>query len=516
MVSWEHYTHKYPLIIYPKDKGIMARTNNAKYRLVGKTKMFDDKNYRKVSMRQIEALRDIPRHGVKAGDLGGYVNTRDVLSQEGDCWISAGSVVIKHKDREVSIKDDALVEGNLWLDNSKIGENALVSGEEIQLAYSVVYGDAQIHGCAMIGNTSLFGKTIIRYIPQDESPTAKRIHIFSSDLEDAKVNGCGSISYISNKDIFEATGSFEFGFWLNNKDTVHLLKPYQQVLTAPFKANGMVKFIQTEVKDTIVELSGRVCLEHTVVDGVKLRMEGGKVVNSRLEGIVDISGNVVIYNSTLQGENTICDDVIIKENSHLRGKNKLTKDTVVPSSSHLYDVTLSGGFAIPQLSDIKPQSEAKDQNSNETETYRLAIKSVEADYEAYTTDIVKLIKYPAMADASVPETRELMIALRSARRVLKVNDTGSLEKTARDLEEAFVQAENKAYKLTATFLSDKEKAGLKRAESALAIALDENANEHERRAGYKSGMKSLEGLLPVSDKAVTVLKERIGLKEIEA
>lgn len=38
-------------------------------------------------LRRIRALRDIPRYGVKEGDLGGWVESEGNLTQEGDCWV---------------------------------------------------------------------------------------------------------------------------------------------------------------------------------------------------------------------------------------------------------------------------------------------------------------------------------------------------------------------------------------------------------------------------------------------
>lgn len=45
------------------------------------------------NVRQIRALKDIPRHNIQAGDFGGYVENETNLSQEGDCWIEYGCVV---------------------------------------------------------------------------------------------------------------------------------------------------------------------------------------------------------------------------------------------------------------------------------------------------------------------------------------------------------------------------------------------------------------------------------------
>jgi hypothetical protein len=42
---------------------------------------------------RIRALRDIPLYGVKAGDLGGFVESEKNLSQDGDAWISGNALV---------------------------------------------------------------------------------------------------------------------------------------------------------------------------------------------------------------------------------------------------------------------------------------------------------------------------------------------------------------------------------------------------------------------------------------
>lgn len=46
-----------------------------------------------VPLHRITALRDIPRHGVKAGDLGGWIESERNLSQSDDAWISGNARV---------------------------------------------------------------------------------------------------------------------------------------------------------------------------------------------------------------------------------------------------------------------------------------------------------------------------------------------------------------------------------------------------------------------------------------
>ena len=64
---------------------------NDKYELTG------DPN--DAGLRRIRALQDIPRHGVRAGDVGGWVQGERNLDQAGDAWVSG----------------DAQVSGNAWV-----------------------------------------------------------------------------------------------------------------------------------------------------------------------------------------------------------------------------------------------------------------------------------------------------------------------------------------------------------------------------------------------------------------
>lgn len=44
-------------------------------------------------LHRIRALRDIPLHGVKAGDLCGYIEKEDNLSQHGYSWVGCNACV---------------------------------------------------------------------------------------------------------------------------------------------------------------------------------------------------------------------------------------------------------------------------------------------------------------------------------------------------------------------------------------------------------------------------------------
>ena len=71
---------------------------------------------------------------IKAGDLGGWIESESNLSQDGDCWVD----------------DDSMVYGN-----AKVFENALVRAD------SKIYGDANVMGDAIVHHSIVHGKSVI-------------------------------------------------------------------------------------------------------------------------------------------------------------------------------------------------------------------------------------------------------------------------------------------------------------------------------------------------------------------
>ena len=120
-----------------------------KYELTNETKTLADGTV----LHRIRALRDIPRHGVKAGDLGGLVEEENNLSQDGDAWIS----------------DDARVSGNACVfgyacvhDNARIYGYACVSGDAKIFGNTCVLGDAWIFDDACVyGDACIFGDACV-------------------------------------------------------------------------------------------------------------------------------------------------------------------------------------------------------------------------------------------------------------------------------------------------------------------------------------------------------------------
>ncbi len=120
------------------------------------------------TLYRIRALKDFwtaPKEMIHKGDLGGYVESENNLSQEGYCWIRNNAkvydnakvlddaVIYKHAEifgyavirKNAQVNDNAQICGAAEVfHNAKIYGNAVVTGK------AQIYNNAQIHGFAVV------------------------------------------------------------------------------------------------------------------------------------------------------------------------------------------------------------------------------------------------------------------------------------------------------------------------------------------------------------------------------
>ncbi len=102
-----------------------------------------DGDYMGVVVRRIKALCDMPEIGVKAGDLGGYIEDGSNLSQCGKCWIHDDAVVYNGG----KVCGDAQVRDSAVINGGTVGSNAVVSDKAYVLDTDIG-SDANIGGSA--------------------------------------------------------------------------------------------------------------------------------------------------------------------------------------------------------------------------------------------------------------------------------------------------------------------------------------------------------------------------------
>jgi len=108
---------------------------------------------------RIKALRDFG--DVKAGDLGGYIESEKNLSHDNNCWVGGDAKVYEN----AIVSGNALVYGTAQiycdakvLDYAKIFDNSSVFGYAVVRDLSKVYKSAQIFGdCVVRGNSEIYG-----------------------------------------------------------------------------------------------------------------------------------------------------------------------------------------------------------------------------------------------------------------------------------------------------------------------------------------------------------------------
>ena len=90
-------------------------------------------------LHRIRALRDIPRFGVKAGELGGFVEGENNLSQDGDAWVYG----------------DAKISGNARVfGNAKVYGKAEIYGDAGVSDDAYIFGDAKVYGNACVSDNA--------------------------------------------------------------------------------------------------------------------------------------------------------------------------------------------------------------------------------------------------------------------------------------------------------------------------------------------------------------------------
>lgn len=417
---------------------------------------------KKVNLHRIEALIDIPLHGVKARDLGGYVSGKRILSHEGSCWVGGDAIAHDIVDREL-ISDDAL-----------ITDKAVVTNK--------VTGNSKVHGNAfsalkVMGNCDISGNACL----EDSNLNAGRLKGNVTVKDNAVINDVPIVTSGASTITISGDVRIDMGVHANlNRKTAISTQPLERII-----------------------LSGKVILN-----------------NVEISGNCVMDGDFLMEDCSVEGTNTITGTPTILPDTQFLGLNKISGTAHIPGGSRVRNIILEEGTFGKDVPPVKtPELPVVDLEapvvSSELQEYIDIILDTEKEYESYTTDIVKLIKYPAMGDHSIAETKDFLYNLRNAKRAIKAGNAEKIIDLAEKVEKSFMAAENKAQTLVTSHLEPVKKEALKKASQMFAIAADEASPEPEKRVSMKAGLRSLEGIIAVSDEAVEMLKSRFGLRELE-
>ena len=113
---------------------------------------FDDRK-----LYRIRALKDF--HNVKEGEFGGYIESEQNLSQEGNAWVYGNARV----SGNAQVYGNAQVAGNVRVsDDAQVYGNARVSGDACVSGDAWVSGDAKVYGNACVsGDAWVYGNACV-------------------------------------------------------------------------------------------------------------------------------------------------------------------------------------------------------------------------------------------------------------------------------------------------------------------------------------------------------------------
>jgi hypothetical protein len=119
----------------------------------------------KTGLYRVRALKNIPMHKVKKGDIGGFVASEKNLSQNGNSWIADNATAIGNSlvgENAIAFDDSSLQENACALGCSKIFERATIRHQAVISDNAQVYGDAIIGNDLRIGDEAkIFGHTVL-------------------------------------------------------------------------------------------------------------------------------------------------------------------------------------------------------------------------------------------------------------------------------------------------------------------------------------------------------------------
>ena len=138
--------------------------NFRQFELTSISQRYEYENYKKVTLYRIRATRDIKDHGVKKGDLGGWIEKEENMPGY-NSWIADEAKVFGN----AKIKRNALVSGNSIVcglaiidENAKICENSMVYHSARVSGNAVISGEAKVKEKATVrGNAKVYGKSKI-------------------------------------------------------------------------------------------------------------------------------------------------------------------------------------------------------------------------------------------------------------------------------------------------------------------------------------------------------------------
>lgn len=441
-------------------------------------------------MYRIRALRDIPARNVKAGDLGGWVNRRDILSHEGDCWIGGEAKVFSEDNSGAMVFGNALVtdEAIAYCQENagiRIFENAIVN-DNVKIFLYTRERFARIHG-----NARLSGNVVAHNPIEVTGNISERASIVqgSSVMGDAHVSGNATLSGSTVAGKAKVLGKAN----ITNGSTI---------------SENAVIIDDADVSASEIRGNATISGEAKVVDGAVV-CDSATVTDHA----------VVKKNSVIAGESVIKDHAVVLESARILGKSVISGTTVVISYKDYTDYISTENrslSAAPSPKEITGPASPVATEGADVQEVRLKLEGLEKEINAYGNDIVKLLKFPIMSDLRDENTLDMMLALKNSKSIDAASNPKKFRKAVNYLERKFMKAESNALIIASTVFSDEQRKKAEKARDLFAVACNEASSEQEKKNAFKQGFRQLEGVVSITDSAIENMRVKVGILELEA
>ena len=230
-----------------------------KYKLTENTNIVNG-----VILHQIQALKDFGN--VKAGDLGGWIESEENLSQEGNCWVSSNARVFCNAQvyGNARVFCKAQVNGNARVfGNAQVFDNALVFGNAQVCGNALVFGNAQVFDNALVfGNAQVCGNAWVFDNAQvfDNALVSEWVYGNAQVFENARVYGDAKVNEPKQNDF--STLELKVINWAKERRIIPNATPEAQFLKAVSEmgelADALNKKQYAEMQDAVGDVV--VCL----------------------------------------------------------------------------------------------------------------------------------------------------------------------------------------------------------------------------------------------------------------
>ena len=356
-----------------------------KYEITNESRTVHLLDGRKITVFRIRALRDIPRHGVKAGELGGWVEGTHNLSQYDDCWIDQYARVVGG----ATVIGNALIAGRSQVyDKAQVRGNAKVTGQACVFGKAVVAGNASVLSCAVIRDQAMvMGKaTVDSYA---EIAGEARVAGYAVVTDNARVTGKARL--LGNAHVMDDAwvyGSAVIGENASISGYAHVFGSAQVSHYAAIMDNAQVSGFSRIHGDVTVE-------DFAVVTG-HVTLSGSVLVGGRAEINVqrDDHASHRLY---------LCGDIQIKDKARIRSQRDilsispvgseggtLTAYVALTKEGRAY-VHLTRGCFSGTLSEFKDALRAGQQHKELRKIYKKLIPIIEEHFAPSLSELQRRV-----------------------------------------------------------------------------------------------------------------------------